>query len=136
MVKAIPAAPAAGMRDVTNSMAKVAIAVPAPIKAPVVEAKPTPVETKLTPMEPKSTPVVVSAPLAAASASVAAEPKDEEDGELTYEEAVARRELRELEEAKLLCSLENKEAYVLPHPRPRYRGADPFRATRCLMCSG
>lgn len=32
---------------------------------------------------------------------------------MTYEEAVKRREERELEQAKLMCSLENKEACKL-----------------------
>ena len=36
-----------------------------------------------------------------------------EEGEMTYEEAVKRREERELEQAKLMCSLENKEACVM-----------------------
>lgn len=46
-----------------------------------------------------------TAPAAAAAA------EDSED--ISYEEAVRRREQRELEEAKLLCSLENKEACVM-----------------------
>ena len=32
---------------------------------------------------------------------------------MTYEEAVKRREANELEQAKLMCSLENKEACVM-----------------------
>lgn len=51
----------------------------------------------------------------ATGASTAATSADEE-GEITFEEAQRRREQREYEEAKLMCSLENKEA--------------------CLMCSG
>ena len=39
-----------------------------------------------------------------------------EDEDISYEEAIRRREQKELEAAKLMCSLENKEA--------------------CLMCSG
>ena len=42
--------------------------------------------------------------------------KENEDGDITYEEAVRRREEKEKEQAKLMCSLENKEA--------------------CMMCSG
>lgn len=41
---------------------------------------------------------------------VKTEKTEGDDEEISYEEAVRRREERELEEAKMLCSLENKEA--------------------------
>jgi ribonucleoside-diphosphate reductase subunit M1 len=43
----------------------------------------------------------------------AAAPAKSNDEDITYEEALRRREEKELEAAKLMCSLENKEAYVL-----------------------
>jgi len=50
------------------------------------------------------------------ASSATADKKEDKDEEISYEEAVRRREEREKEQAKLMCSLENKEA--------------------CLMCSG
>ncbi|GAA5963128.1 hypothetical protein JCM3765_003617 [Sporobolomyces pararoseus] len=77
------------IRDITNGVSRTSIS-----SAP---SKPTPA------------PVSVLEP-------VKVEKKEGDDEEISYEEAVRRREERELEEAKMLCSIENKEA--------------------CLMCSG
>ncbi|KAI5481808.1 ribonucleoside-diphosphate reductase subunit M1 [Pseudohyphozyma bogoriensis] len=105
--KAITPAPAAplGIRDVTNSLARVAVSTPAAAPAPAPKrasiVTPTPVS---------------AAPLAASASSTSlanAAANAENDGEITYEEAVKRREARELEEAKLICSLENKDACVM-----------------------
>ncbi len=52
-------------------------------------------------------------PSPAPEAAAAAPAAEGEEAELTYEEAVARREAKELEQAKLLCSLENKDACVM-----------------------
>ncbi|GAA5912971.1 ribonucleoside-diphosphate reductase large subunit [Sporobolomyces salmoneus] len=80
----------AGIRNITNGVSRTSISSPAPIK-------PTPAPVSV--LEPPKV-----------------EKTEGDDEEISYEEAVRRREERELEEAKLLCSLENKEA--------------------CLMCSG
>ncbi|GAA5883417.1 hypothetical protein JCM16303_003785 [Sporobolomyces ruberrimus] len=79
----------ASIRDITNGVSRTSIS-----SAPV---KPTPAPVSV--LEPVKT-----------------EKTEGDDEEISYEEAVRRREERELEEAKMLCSLENKEA--------------------CLMCSG
>ncbi|GAA6013911.1 hypothetical protein JCM11491_000469 [Sporobolomyces phaffii] len=71
------------IRDITNGVSRTSISPPA--------AKPTPAPVSV--LEPPVT-----------------EKKEGDDEEISYEEAVRRREERELEEAKMLCSLENKEA--------------------------
>jgi ribonucleoside-diphosphate reductase subunit M1 len=71
------------IRDITNGVSRTSISSPA--------AKPTP------------TPVSVLEPTPAVK-------KEGDDEDISYEEAVRRREERELEEAKMLCSIENKEA--------------------------
>lgn len=107
-VVAPKAAPLSPIRDITNvpitsptSLSKRFDDSSAPT-SPVVEA-PAPVVAAR---------VAIVTPVVAAT--VADEPA--EDGEMTFEEAIKRRELKELEQATLMCSLENKEA--------------------CLMCSG
>ncbi|KAK9894614.1 putative ribonucleotide-diphosphate reductase large chain [Cystobasidium minutum MCA 4210] len=56
----------------------------------------------------------VASPPPVAKETTTSAPK--EDEEISYEEAIRRREAKELEQAKLMCSLENKES--------------------CMMCSG
>ncbi|GAA5982545.1 hypothetical protein JCM10908_006694 [Rhodotorula pacifica] len=121
--KAATAAPAAAVakpspiRDITNGLARTSLApsavaakrvpvvaaAPAPAPAPAMSPSPPPVNIPAAAASP------VSEPISTSSASV---PNGESD-EISYEEAVRRREQRELEEAKLLCSLENKEACVM-----------------------
>jgi len=62
------------------------------------------------PASPKPLATPSPAPEVAAAAPAA---EGDDDKELTYEEAVARREAKELEQAQLLCSLENKDACVM-----------------------
>lgn len=66
-----------------------------------------------------STPILkpreVASPVPASKEPVPSAAKND-DEDISYEEALRRREQKELEQAKLMCSLENKEA--------------------CLMCSG
>lgn len=78
----VPKVNGASIRDITNGVQRATIS---------------------TPTKPPPAPVsVLEAPKA--------EQKQGDDEEISYEEAVRRREERELEEAKMLCSLENKEA--------------------------
>lgn len=91
-----PVAPVSAIRDITNSLAQTTIA-PAP--APVAAPAPKKVDES-----------VPAAPFAAASSSSLSATAPVVEGEITYEEAVKRREANELEQAKLQCSLENKEA--------------------------
>ena len=94
-VKAAPLAPVVngakdnGVAEITNGVGKMSTSLVA------AGADKTPI------LKPK---VVEEKPIAA------------EDEDITFEEATKRREQRELEQAKLMCSIENKEA--------------------CLMCSG
>ncbi|KAM0751270.1 hypothetical protein T439DRAFT_325421 [Meredithblackwellia eburnea MCA 4105] len=95
---ALPSPAPSPMRDLTNGVSKINVGSPSPISL-----------TKR--FDSSSTnPSPISSPTSPAT------PAPAEEGEITYEEAVKRREARELEEAKLMCSLENKEA--------------------CTMCSG
>jgi hypothetical protein len=71
--------------------------------------------------------VTASAPLAAAAPA--------EDGEITYEEALKRKEQRDLEEAKLLCSLENKEACLSAFTSPPLP-VFPILTFSLAVCSG
>ena len=107
------------IRDITNGMAKTSLATPPASLSKRFDSSsatnsPAPSPTSASPA-PVEVPVVSSAaPLAAAAPSTAAPVADSaEEGEMTYEEAVKRREERELEQAKLMCSLENKEACVM-----------------------
>lgn len=119
----IPAPPKSVVLTPNRNIANgVGLSTPAPTPSPISLTKRFD-EDSSAPSSPVSSPVLTAAPLAAVKVAapkveVAAEaPKDDkEDGEITFEEAVKRRELKELEAATLMCSLENKEA--------------------CLMCSG
>ncbi|CEQ41066.1 SPOSA6832_02758 [Sporobolomyces salmonicolor] len=109
-IAASPLKAAAPIRDITNGMARTSLSSPSPVKRSPTSSSPS--ASSPASASAAAEPVVsVAAPLAAASPEPAGGDED-----ITYEEAVRRREQRELEEAKLLCSLENKEA--------------------CLMCSG
>jgi hypothetical protein len=80
---------------------------PAPAPAPVSNGFAT---------SPKSSVSSTSTPTVTASTPVTPPEQDEGEEEISYEEAVRRREAKKFEEEKLLCSLENPES--------------------CTMCSG
>ncbi|GAA5949668.1 hypothetical protein JCM21900_002490 [Sporobolomyces salmonicolor] len=109
-IAASPIKAAAPIRDITNGVARTSLSSPSPVKRSPTSSSPSGSSPASASTAAESV-VSVAAPLAAAAPEPAGGDED-----ITYEEAVRRREQRELEEAKLLCSLENKEA--------------------CLMCSG
>lgn len=103
------------IRDITNGMAKSSLSAgPSLTKrfdSSSTSVSPANSPTPSTPVtaEPATPTPATAAPATPATAQVNSTGEEE----LTYEEAVQRREERELEQAKLLCSLENKEACVM-----------------------
>ncbi|SCV74501.1 BQ2448_7530 [Microbotryum intermedium] len=113
-VRGPAAAPSNAMREITNGASKINLNTPVKRETPSSPSSPSPVSSPgaMVPIPALST----AAPLGAAAASAsgpAASGKDENEGEISYEEAIRRREAKELEQAKLMCSLENKEACVM-----------------------
>ncbi|GAA6021180.1 hypothetical protein JCM8202_001887 [Rhodotorula sphaerocarpa] len=104
------------IRDITNGVARTSLnSAPAkrspPLSAPAASS-PAPAPVAVVAAVPKPAPA--PAPMAeTADTAPAAAAAAEDSEDISYEEAVRRREQRELEEAKLLCSLENKEACVM-----------------------
>ncbi|GAA5997694.1 ribonucleoside-diphosphate reductase large subunit [Rhodotorula paludigena] len=107
-----------GMRDITNGVARTSLsAQPAAVKRSPTSSSPaaSPAPASPTPSsEPSPAPTPVPAAAPAKAAASTASSTEETDGEITYEEAIRRRD--EHAAAVLACSIENKEA--------------------CLMCSG
>lgn len=83
-------------------------------------------------MAPRSVERVAPPPASALnSPSPSPSPLPSAGEDVSYEEAIRRREAKELEDAKLLCSLENKEACLSEF------GRDPLASlTRVPVCSG
>ncbi|GAA6025163.1 hypothetical protein JCM10207_008921 [Rhodosporidiobolus poonsookiae] len=105
-----PAKTPAPIRDITNGVARTSLQTPVS-KRPSTSSSPSPSPAPASPaVGAEAVPPVVNAAAPLAAASPAAAAAAAEDGEITYEEALRRKEQRDLEEAKLLCSLENKEA--------------------------
>lgn len=93
--------PAPVIRDITNSIGQVSLSTPATLSARF--------DASSTATAPVLAPAKVEKEVAQ---------EDKVEGEMTYEEAIARREQKELEQAQLLCSLENKDACVSTSPSP------------------
>ncbi|ORY82912.1 ribonucleotide reductase [Leucosporidium creatinivorum] len=103
------------IRDITNGVAQTSLSTPASLSKRFDSSSTSPSPAPSSPAAP-STPIPAETSPATVSTSEATSTPSEapaEEGEMTYEEAVKRREERELEQAKLMCSLENKEACVM-----------------------
>ncbi|KAK4046035.1 ribonucleotide-diphosphate reductase subunit rnr1 [Microbotryomycetes sp. JL201] len=92
------------IRDITNGVAKASLSNANPLskRFDASSNSPSPAQSPA-----PSTPILPTAPNAASASKSAAD-----DEGVSFEEAVRRREERELEQAKLMCSLENKEALL------------------------
>lgn len=103
---ALPSPAPSPMRDLTNGVVKVTLASPSPAKRfespPPVAAAPAPVIIAAA--------AAASLPTPAASEASSSEAPSEDGEDISYEEAIKRREAKELADATLMCSLENKGA--------------------------
>lgn len=100
------------MRELSSTLASTTIS-PPPLSSRFDASSSAPSPITSSPPSPPATPVPIVAAAAPLAAVAPAPAREEEEGEMTYEEAVKRREANELEQAKLMCSLENKEACVM-----------------------